>query len=543
MIALSYETLASYPKYIVDIYSGNSRVDFGFETFPTIDFWKQKSEEEKQFLRPMDIIVKRLHAQLSRFDTPSIVYENIDALKTPGTLTVVTGQQVGLGGGPLLTLYKAITTIALARHLQEKSGVRTVPIFWMATSDHNIIESGQLHWINQQNELVRVAFQGQETRAPVGSMPLGSLADSLVEGLQRDLPESEFKETLISTVSEAYRPENTFALAFQQLGTYLLGKHGLVFLDPEDVEIKKACAPFWTRAAGEIDVRLERIKTRSREIEDAGYHVQAPVVSKRPAIFVHENGQRRKVVLEGRSVLAQSDIILTSEELMNFAKNEPERLSAGVTLRPHFQGYLLPTGAYVAGPHEMAYWAQLPTTFEPLGIPKPAVVQRAGFTLLEEKIKRKIENADLHYEQLFGDISGLTHELVQNYSNYSPEELFDEVRNRCGEMHSRIMNELENGPFGGMEMAVENALRKIHYQIDSLEGKFNQRLQKHHSDFVRGIEMILMHIRPAKKLQERVVSPLYYFSRYGVGWLENLIERSLDSIGKHTIVEMKELIP
>ncbi|MBD3165187.1 bacillithiol biosynthesis cysteine-adding enzyme BshC [bacterium] len=539
--SIPFQELESIPALVSDALADRCRIPFGFATKVDADWWRERSRAEAGADHPRDVLVERLLAQNEPLGISDKVRANIEALCEKSTLAVVTGQQVGLGGGPLLTLYKAVTAVAFARHMEQISGVRTVPIFWMATSDHNLFEAAQLHWIDVKNQLVRLAYDSQDNRVPVGQLPLGDVAVDFTAGLDRDMPDSDFKPRIMEAVREAYQPEHTFGYAFQKLGNTLLGDAGLIFLNPDEEELKAACKPFWVRQAEEVDDRLTHLYERSNEIAEAGYHVQAPVHRGRPALFLHEEGVRRKVVLEGRSVRAKSDVVISREELIEFAEQSPERLSAGVTLRPMLQGYMIPTGAYIAGPHEMAYWAQLGGAFEPLGLLPPAVIHRASFTLLEAKVVKKLEKLGEPAESFLKNPEGVTEEIVSRQSRYSVDEAFERIKTHCGDMHDEFRDLLNAAPFGGLDSAVDNAQSRIRRQLDTLESKFNQRLQQHHQDIVNSIERIKVHLRPAGKFQERVISPIYYFNRYSPDLVKGLIDHAMEKPGHHVFIEVEEL--
>lgn len=526
------------PALVSDVLEGTPVIDFGFQTKVDAEYWKRKSEEEAAANRTCTLS-DRLLAQSEDLDLSDTVRDNIKALAEPGTLAVVTGQQVGIGGGPLLTLYKALSTIAIANQLEKSSGVKTVPVFWMATSDHNLTEAAQMYWINMENKLVGLNINGQENRAPVGGLPLGSFATEMIDKLRNDLPESEYKPRIMHQLETCYRPEETFGRAFHRLGNRILGQLGLVLLNPEDPELKRACRPFWERVIDDTEDRLNRLKDRSTQISDAGYKVQAPVLPGRPAIFVLEDGVRRKVVLEGRAQMAQSDLILNHKELKKIAYDEPERISVGVTLRPLYQGYMLPVGAYVAGPHEVAYWAQLPDTFEPLGIPKPAVLHRAAMTLVEKKTKRRLSKLGIGLDAFFGDISQLTEDLIQERSEDKLGDLFNKIRMQGRECNITLLENC-SGEYTGLEPMVDASFKKIYYHIDKLENTFHHRMREKHSDVIRSIETLGVHLRPAGRMQERVISPNYYLARYGGKLLKTLVNAAEHYSEGHLILDLEE---
>lgn len=533
--------LPGTPALVADTIEGRARVDFGFPTRVEADLWRARSEQEAKRDRPRKLLVERLLAQSENLDLHEAARKNIEALNEPGTLAVVTGQQAGLGGGPLLTLYKALTAINLARRIQRESGIRTVPLFWTATSDHNLAEAAQVFWINLENRLAWYRADGHGNRVPVGELRLGKHASELIAGLERDLPDNEFTPALLDLLRECYPPEQTFGRALHHLGNRILGPMGLVILDAEDPELKRACRPFWEQIAESADERLKRIMQRSRELEEAGYKVQAPVAPGRPALFLLEEGIRRKVVLGGHGKRAQSDIVLSQKALAKLAAEEPERLSPGVTLRPLYESALLPTGAYIAGPHEMAYWAQLSTAFDLLDLPRPAVLHRAGFTLVEKKVKRWLKKLGVEADSFLGDTQALGREILHNLDDVGIRETAQRARAYCGQAENELMK-LAAESFSHLEGAVETAFAKVRYQVDKLEANFIQALKRKHSDMVEAFECVGTHLRPGGKLQERIISPHYYFARYGKDILEPLMNRCGEAIGQHGLLEMEELL-
>jgi bacillithiol biosynthesis cysteine-adding enzyme BshC len=310
--------------------------------------------------------------------------------------------------------------------------------------------------------------------------------------------------------------------------------------DPEDEGIKRATGSFWVQVAREVDERLQRLADRTDTIAQAGYNVQVPIEAGRPAIFVLEEGARRKVVLEGRAIRARSDMILSRDELIRIAKEEPERLSAGVTLRPLLQSWILPASAYVAGPHEMAYWAQMTEAFEPLGLPRPCVIPRASFTLLEGKIRRRLNKLGVEAERFFGDMDALYDELLEEHGDDDGDTVLEQVRDQVMETRSALEALTERPEFGGLENAVDAAYRKIGYQLEKLEGNFRDRLKRQHGDLLKHWEKLRVHLRPEGQPQERVISPHYYLTLYGERLLDTLLESCGDAIGRHGLLDLQE---
>ncbi len=542
MKTVPLSTFASTPLLVSHALSGELELDFGFPLNVDSPWWRRRSEIEARHPRDTAALSRILLRQAGSAPLHDEARKNINALAKPGTLAVVTGQQTGIAGGPLLTLYKALSAIAVAKHMESESGVRTVPVFWMATSDHNYTEVSQLHWLNVNNELVRRTDSLRDNRRPVGLLRLGDFGPELIAALKADMPDTDFLRDVFSPLEAAYGdPEQTWGHAFRLLMQEMLGPYGMVVLDPEDGELKQYAKPFWQASCEEVEQRLDRLGARSDELQQAGYEVQAPVETGRPALFVLEEGVRRKVVLEGHVRRSRSDLILTKQRLQQIAREAPETLSAGVTLRPLLQGWLLPTAAYVPGPHEMAYWAQLSPAFEPLGLAPPALIHRASFTLIEKKTRRSLGKLGIEEEELFGSLEELSDRIVQQAHEDRSSPVFEEMERCMAEARSSLMALTEGSTYGGLENAVAGNFKRLEQQLGKLQGVFTDRIKRSHGDLLGHLEKAAVHISPAGKPQERVLTPFYYLARYSSRLIPFLLERCLDASGTHGFLDLEEM--
>jgi bacillithiol synthase len=540
MDMLTLKEFPGIPPLVHETIAGIAHIDFGFRTYPDPVAWIEQSKRESEHPRPRAEIVSAIRKQYANISMPDAVNRNLETLADPATMAVVTGQQVGLAGGPLLTLYKAMTAVALAERLQRGTGIKTVPIFWMATSDHNLTEAAQVHWLTLDNQMAHFKDTRQGNRIPVGSLPVGNLGNDLIARLTSDIPSTDFSAEYIKLLKQAYQPDATFAGAFRQWGTELLGKHGLIFLDPVDPTIKQLSSPFLQAAVAEVDDRLERIVERSKMIERSGYKSQAPAEIGRPALFLLDEGQRRKIVLEGKAIRGMSDIIMSRLDLAKIARDEPERLSAGVTLRPILQGWLLPTGAYIAGPHEMAYWSQLTDAFTQLGVEKPAVVSRASFTVIEPKVAKWLEKYDLSPKDMYVGLKAITAQLLSTRRDDDADHAFAALSESL-ETHERVLTDMSrSSDFSGSEQVVDSSFRKMQYHVDKLRHAFSERSSRRHSTLLKHVEQLSNHIFPGGSPQERVISPIYYLVRYGDKFLNGLRKSALNAVGRHVFVDLKE---
>jgi bacillithiol synthase len=542
MKSIQLRSVPGIPNYIYDIHENKNIVGFDYPTTISKDFAQEMQNFYSSFHIPRKTIVESLLKSIADKNIPTIVKSNIDALMDSSTLTIVTGQQTTIGGGPLLTLYKAITTIAHSRDVEKRTGIKIVPIFWMAAGDHNYPEFSQINWIDTKNELKRFRSGLAENRKPVGNILLGDLADNLIKAISEDMPDNDFKSDVLNQLSSSYQSDSTFANSFEDYLYSLLGEYGLVIFNPEDPGVKSVTESFWTKVVDNIEIHIDLISKDSDNILNSGYDIQVPVEKGRPPIFLLKDGNRHKVVLEGTSAKASNNIVLSIKQLKQLAKENPETLSAGVTLRPLLQSFLLPALAYVAGPHEMAYWGQISSTFELYNVKPPAVVHRACFTLIENKIRRKLDKLHIDEQSLFDSDFNYSEKTEKSNIEKDIEERLDSFDEVFKEYTSDLSELKELPEMKGIGNPIEKYLSKIEFQIDKIRSTISNRLQSSNNSYSSDLEMIKTHIMPGGIPQERVISPLYYLSRYGDLFIEPLINLSLESSGRHTFIDIMELI-
>jgi bacillithiol biosynthesis cysteine-adding enzyme BshC len=463
------------------------------------------------------------------------VRANIEALRDAGSAAVVTGQQLGLFGGPLYTVYKAVTAVQLAQQLAEETGRRVVPVFWMAGEDHDFDEVRST-LVLSGNDPVRLSLPPDEARTPVGRRVFGDEVTEVVEALGEALRPTEFSPGLIEAVREAYRPGATMRDAFAGLMQHLFAGSGLVFCSPDDARLKSLVADVFRQEIEGLAATFERLQSTSTELEEAGFHAQVTPLPMN--LFLMEEEGRFTVDPEGDGfVLRGLDRQYSKAELLDLLDAEPERFSPNVVLRPIVEDRLLPTAAYVAGPGETSYYAQLRGVYELFGVPMPVVYPRASVTLIESKVQKVLDRYDLTVGDVEGDLDVLHRRLVLALSEHDVEGAFAEATRQLHELVNAlkpIATEVD-ATLGKSAEATRAALQK------ELAG-FNDRVvraEKRNNDVIRNqLEKAQAGLYPAGTLQERALSALYVLNKYGPGlvtrWLDGL---DLDTTA-HQVIEL-----
>jgi bacillithiol biosynthesis cysteine-adding enzyme BshC len=481
----------------------------------------------------------RIHAQVANalekqnraWGACAKTLENIQRLRD-GAHAVVTGQQVGLFGGPVLSLFKAASVLALAKQV-EIAGVDCVPVFWMASEDHDLAEVNQSLLLSADFELApfNVETEGKPD-SPVANVRLGSGTNEVVGRAAQILGETLAAEYLWDT----YRAGETLSGAYARLYTRLFAGHGLVLLDPSDPELHRIATPLFVEAIERAEELDEALLARNREITHAGYHEQVKITAESTPLFALVDGAR--VVIHrtngGFSVRKER---LSPEELKRRIEEHPEDFNANVLLRPVLQDYWLPTLAYIGGPAEIAYFAQVGVVFEKLLGRVTTVLPRMSATLIESKIEKLLNKYELNLEDLFHGEIQLRDELAVKSL---PAELkldFERGRLAVEEAMQRIsetLHKLDPTLVG----AAKNAANKMRYQVGRLEKRASQAELRREEILSRHASMIENSLYPHKTLQEREIAGLYFFAKYGTVLIDRLIETAQNPCPEHKIVRL-----
>jgi bacillithiol biosynthesis cysteine-adding enzyme BshC len=438
---------------------------------------------------------------------------NLDRLAEPGTVAVTTGQQVGLYTGPIFTIYKALSTAKLAQELTAR-GIPAVPVFWLATEDHDLDEVNHVWVFDAANQPVRLQAQASRSNhEPVGGL---RFTDNASEALQRVLATLPFGELVSRQASEAYQHGATFGSGFRNLLERLLEPYGVLLIDPLAPAIRRLAAPLMARVVERAPELCKAVLARGRELEAAGYHVQVHVDEKTSFFFVLENGLRTHLDREGDAYRAGNGRAgeYTKADLLQWLAREPEAFSPNALLRPVVQDYLLPTAAYVGGPAELAYLAQAEALYRRLLGRMPVVLPRATFTLLDSRAQKLLGRYGLSVLDVMHGTANLEQHIADRLIPPPLQKAFEAGQNKMQEALSIVERELK-GYDETLGAALDKSRRKIEYPFSKIQAKA-AREGLRRTERARADASYLLHlIYPEKTLQERLYSVLPFLARHG----------------------------
>lgn len=430
---------------------------------------------------------------------------SLDVLAQPGTVAIVTGQQVGLFSGPAYTIYKALTAIKASRELTER-GTPAVPVFWLATEDHDFAEVDHAWMFGADHQPVKVRIDGP---ADNGSHPVGgiTLRDIPLDALRSALAGLPFADDAVALVERAYQPGETMGSAFARMIRELFAPYGLLLIDPMQRALREMAAPLMREVVERMPELVDALMVRSKELVERGYHAQVLVDKTTSLAFLLQDGQR----------LALRHQKLSTQELAQRAAD----LSPNALLRPVVQDYLLPTAAYIGGPAELAYLAQSQVLYGKLTGRQPVAFPRACFTLLDERSHKRMIRYGVNPTDLFAGEQALHNTIA---ARLVPEQLRARL-DRTKAAFSSALDELR-GDLDQFDVTLAAALatnrRKIEYQVGKIARKTATQIMARDEQATRDARSLNGLVFPEKHLQERLYSIVPFIAKFGPGLVDEL---------------------
>ena len=500
----------------------------------------RRTRAEQAAARPADrdVLADVLADQNAGWGGGDATQRNVEALRDPETVAIVTGQQVGLFTGPLYTIYKTITTLQLAEEWAEQTGRTVVPVFWVEGEDHDFAEISTAQ-VLRRNEVVSLDYAPgvPENPGPVGRRPLTDAIDDVLDRLDEALPPSDFKPAVMEHVRAAYQSGTQLEDAFAHLLRSLFPDEGLVLMNPDDERLKALTRPLFRRELEDAATPAARVEAAGQALRDRGYHAQ---VRARPTNLFWLGDDGRHPIDQGdddRFTLRHTDRSFAKAELLDRLADAPARFSPNVVLRPLMQDWLLPTAAYVAGPGEVSYFAQYGDVYDWAGLDMPLIHPRASVSLVEGKVQTVLDKYDLSVCQFRAQLEALFQDVVVDTMEVDIDAVFQEATT---EMH-KALNALKP-EVGAVDQTLTSSAEATRAAIVEEMNDLKQRTvraEKRHRDDVRAqLEKAQVNLRPEGALQERTVNVLYYLNKYSLDLLKDLRTTLSTDTSSHQIVEL-----
>jgi bacillithiol biosynthesis cysteine-adding enzyme BshC len=439
----------------------------------------------------------------------------LDLLAKPGTLAVVTGQQVGLFSGPAYTIYKALTAARLAQNLTAR-GIPAVPVFWLATEDHDFAEVAKAWTFDGAHHAVELEVEASPAwQQPVGGVPLHSVPRAQLAKALQSYPHAT---EVAALVDDSYPDGVTLGDGFKALLRKLLGNYDLLYVDPLHRKFREIGAPLLGRAL----VNSAELKTllieRNRALKEAGYHAQVHIEPQTSLFFLLEDG-RRVTLRRQNGDYVSSERRYSPDELAARAGD----LSPNALLRPVLQDYILPTVAYIGGPAELAYMAQAQVIYRALLGRMPVVLPRSGFTLLDARATKLLKRFGLQVADIFGGDSAVRERIAHTLVPESVSKTFSKTRTQATALLDGLSDEL-NRFDPTLAAALAKGRSKIFYQLGKMEQKVARETFRREERAQADATFLSGLLFPHGHLQERLYCILPFLAEHGTGLIDRLYE-------------------
>jgi bacillithiol synthase len=507
--------------------------DFGRTVSPLAEHARQVGAREFDRDRVADAL-ERINRKAG---SAELTFKHIEMLRRKGSVAIVTGQQAGLFTGPLYTIHKALTVIKLAACLREQ-GVEAVPVFWIASEDHDYEEVNHTRLIDPEGNVHTVRYEpgNRPLEVPVGKIELDEGINAALDEFIAQLPPSEFLQQIEQDLRGSYQTGTPFAEAFAKLMARIFKDYGVVLLDPGDEGLKQVAAPLYAKAIERSTEIASALVERSAALVKAGYHAQVNTAEDMVPLFIIDEGRRVALTQrDGRFQVKGSSRSFEKDELAQLALRCPNCFSPNVTLRPVVQDYLLPTAAYIGGPAEIAYFAQLRAVYEALERPEPCVLPRASFTIVEGRHQKTMEKYDLRLNDFFEGLHAAVTKVVETSLDRSTAAAFAETEKVFNEQLNRLEESLHKAD-PTLADSLKRSREKVLYQIEHLRTRFIHASARREETTFRQVERAYTTMMPNKNFQERELNTFYFLARYGQSLINELYDAADIGFSNHRLL-------
>jgi bacillithiol synthase len=473
-------------------------------------------------------LVSALRPYAEKLKAPKAVFKNLEKLEHPESRAVVTGQQAGLLLGPNYTLSKAITAINLAKELSTEEKP-VVPIFWVASQDHDVAEVNHAYLFDMHEELKRLELPLPENIS-VGRIALDAhwLSQIIQEIKSLNFPEHH-RQDVIGLLERTASRATTFADWFAAILFELLGEQGLIIVNPMEAEVAKLFKPILEAELSRPEVSSQAINKAGENLREAGYEPQLHRAEGATNLFLEENGLRHLLRVEGKHFFTEANRY-TIDELKTRLNEDPTSITPAAGLRPITQDAILPTAINVLGPGELRYFAQLKGVCETHGVAMSLTWPRATMTVLEPPVVRIMEK----FELTSADIQNLaTHKDDLLLKLHGHANSFDETLAGLESSLEKLLADVsEIDPT--LQGSVERSGKYFHKTLEILKSKTVKALKNRDNIYTQQFRRLEQHLLPIGEPQERLISPFSFFLKFGIKPVMNLF-LSLPTKGNHEL--------
>ena len=510
----SYKTTQTLPRLLQEVLGNNPELD-KFYTAPTTleNFSSQMTTKSAQFsIENRTVLADCLHQQYNSLNPNTSTTARIDSLKNVTTFTVTTGHQLNLMGGPLYFIYKIITVINLAKTLKEKYPENDfVPVFWMATEDHDFEEIN--HFYFRENYL---EWQHQ-SEGPVGRLSTKELVEFFSQ-FSAHTGADEHSEALTELFKNAYLKQNNLADATRALVHQLFGNDGLIVVDGDDANLKRLFIPVIKNEL-KHQIVLNEVTQTNLALKQINSNFKIQVNPRPLNLFYIKNNLRERIELNnGIFRVLNTELSWNLEAILKELEAQPKRFSPNVLMRPLYQETILPNLCYVGGGGELSYWLQLKSCFDAFNVPFPLLLHRSSAIIVTSKQHKKLQKGNISFEDLFLSSEELSTKIAKaqrDLINFSDQKQY--LKQQFENLY-RIAKQTDASFLGAVAAQEKKQLKGLSH----LEKRLLKAEKQKHKAQIEQALLLQSALFPNGNLQERVLNFSTFYAIYGHDFIEKL---------------------
>ncbi|MBA9079353.1 MULTISPECIES: bacillithiol biosynthesis cysteine-adding enzyme BshC [Rufibacter] len=498
---IDYSATGAFSPLVLDYLNRDSKLQPFYAWFPEISSFSEVIKQRNFPSAQRQVLVAELRRQYEGVELSGAAEANLSALAEENTFTITTGHQLNLFTGPLYFIYKIVTAINTARELQQAyPAQKFVPVYWMATEDHDFAEVNHFTLFGKKYEWEL------EAEGAVGRLSTDGL-NELLDALPEHYPLFE----------EAYTHSATLAEATRKIVNGLFGEYGVICVDGDTPALKQAFVPAVKRELTE-QVGYKAVTQTNAALEK---HFKPQVMVREINLFfLDENLRERLVLEEGRYKVLNSGLEYSQEEILRLAEEHPDRFSPNVVLRPLYQELVLPNLAYIGGGAEVAYWFQLKGMFQAFGVPYPVVMLRNSALYVTKANAQRLEKLGLTVPEMFQELPDLKKRLAELLNQ---EEVRLSEQQQALEAAFQQVEALAQSIDPTLVKAVGAEAQKAQQSLQVLEKKLNKAIEGKNNTAYNQLANVKEKLFPAGVLQERVDNLLTYQTN-NPDFIQSLVE-------------------
>ncbi|HWJ80064.1 MAG TPA: bacillithiol biosynthesis cysteine-adding enzyme BshC [Niallia sp.] len=532
-------------KFVTDylLQSSNIQKFFHYSYLDNASYEERVEElTTRKFMR--NDVADYIENYMKKFPQSSKVTDSIEKLRQDNSVVVIGGQQAGILTGPLYSIHKVISIIMLANQKEKELGIPVVPVFWVAGEDHDYLEINHIYSPGKE-KMAKVVYPERVLDKRMASdTPLDKeVCSEWIEKIVKSYGETDHSKPLLDLLHKATNQSETIVDFFSYLTMSLFKNYGLLLVDSGDKEIRKLEKEIFLLQLDNHEGIANAVSAQQKIVTEHGYSLVIEMSENPANIFYYDEKEKERILLQydkesERFVGKDQTVSFTLSELKEMASEFPHKLSNNVVTRPITQDLLFPTLAFIGGPGEIAYWAELKQAFEYLGIKMPPIMPRLNITLLERSVEADIEELQLTLKDvLLKGTADKCAEFLQSVSNKRIEEMLEEMTASIKDKYDQLEEEMKEEYKGLLPLLAKNEDFLLS-QVNFLKNKVDNTLKEKHEVIVNKFNRIERNVKPEGSPQERIWNITYFLNKYGIHFLEDVMKLPMTFDGTHKVIKL-----